>query len=349
MILKKIILKNFRNFTHSTIYFHPFLTIILGPNSIGKTNLLESIYLLSCGKGFVDENQSELINFDKKNLQISAEYGQESETNIYTIVINHNKNLEKKFAVNRIRKNLNLYLKETTPTVFFTPPLIQIIDGRPGRRRKFFDEILSTLDPVYRRMLIDFETGLKKRNKILELERKDIRTLKDELAFWDEYLIKKADYICRSRQKVCDLINEHKSLEGEIFELIYLKNEMSSKTLEESFDKQLQLHTTPVGPQRDDFKILKNNINVHTFGSRSEQRMALFWLILNQINLYKNHLKIRPLLLLDDIFSELDVEHKKIVLTLIRKYQTILTTTESDLAHSISIPHAIINLNNKQK
>jgi len=320
----------------------------MGKNSVGKTNLLEGVYFSLKGRGFREKKEEELIGYDEIKTYVQAELLEEKEKKQFKITIEKNDGgVVRNYFINKIRKKNHQYLLESLPVVIFSPSFIYVIEGEPAERRSYFDIILVVFDIEYRARLINYESALRKRNKILEFA-KNIEKLKEELRFWDGYLIEQASYITKKRQELADFFNQYKKLDNKSFRLDYLKNELSKENLDRTFKKQLILKKTLVGPQRDDFviNILSSGDfkNIHKFGSRSEQRLALFWLVLNEINLYQEKLNKRPLLLLDDIFSELDITNKALVLKLIRKYQTIITTTQSDILNLIDMPHTIINL-----
>ena len=169
----------------------------------------------------------------------------------------------------------------------------------------------------------------------------------NELAYWNDYLEKQAGYLTKKRQEYVDFLNEHNNIDNKAFSVKYLKNEFNERRLEENFELEKRYRRTVIGPQKDDFEIYqKNNSlkNLHHFGSRSEQRLAIFWLKFNEIRLYEVSFKNKPLLLLDDIFSELDIKNKKLIIDLVKKYQTIVTTTEIELLELADMPKSIIRL-----
>jgi DNA replication and repair protein RecF len=351
MLLKQIIVEDFRNFHRSIFYFNPFTTIIIGKNSVGKTNLLEAVFFSLKGRGFRERTEDELISSHQKKTSVQIEIVEKEEKTQLKIFIERSNSLvrkvEKSYFINKYRKQTHLYILQALPVVIFSPNFIYVIDGDPADRRAYFDNIITVFDIEYKKRLINYENALRKRNKILEFA-KNMQKLKEELSFWDDYLIEQADYITHKRRELISLFNKHKQLDSINFHINYLANEISKTTLAKTFTKQLVVKKTLVGPQRDDFTINRETIdglkNLHKFGSRSEQRLALFWLVLNEINLYQERLNKRPLVLLDDIFSELDLTNRALVLKLIKKYQTIITTTQPDILDLVDIPHTIINL-----
>ena len=337
MILSKITLSNFRNFDTKKVVLHPSTTIITGPNSIGKTNLLEAMYVLITGAGIRDEKQDELIKIGEKTATIEGKLEHNNDIDTLRIYLENGITAKKVFSINKTQKRLFEYTKQVMPTVFFTPKLVHVIDGEPASRRKFIDRILSKLDIEYKKRLGNYETALRKRNKILE-KVYDIAKLKDELPFWDTYLIEQAAYICEKRAWFVDQLNSGVAMQNHLFSIIYTEKEISKKTLQDTFDKQYQIKSTRVGPQRDSYEIFQKNLlrpdteakNVHQFGSRSEQRLALFWIIVNELKLYEEIFKTAPLLLLDDIFSELDEKHRTAVLSRLSDHQVLITAVELD-------------------
>ncbi len=350
MKLAKIEINNFRNFQKNTFNFSDCLTIILGKNSIGKTNLLESIYFTLRGNGFREKKEEELIcekcnelystatlkdSLEKKELRIVM---QKSNSQSY-----ESNKIVKVYFINKVKKISREYQKNSFPAVIFSPNLMFVIDGDPSERREYFDSIIGSFDNEYKKRLSNYETGLRKRNKIIEKEI-DKNKLKENLKFWDNYLIEQADYLVSKRQDFCEFLNSNPKVDSKNMKIIYEPKILSHITLADTFEKQFLIKRTLVGPQRDNFEIFLNDKNVHKFGSRSEQRLALFWIILNEIKLYEEKLNIKPLILLDDIFSELDINNKKVILSLIKNHQTIMTTTEKEIVKEIECDFEIIKL-----
>lgn len=344
MILKQITLENFRNIKSGQYTFSPSLTVIQGNNSKGKTNLLESIYFLITGTGFREEKEAELINFDKNYLTVGGFFDDGQENNTYLIRIEKkDAKTVKSFYLNKTLKRHLFYQKELPGAVLFTPEQITIINGPPSERRKYFNILISSYDNEYKKRLNNYEVAIRKRNRILE-KHGEVQTLIDELKFWNEYIEKQADYITFSRQQYIDFLNNNKKLDSKEFSIKYLKNEFNQINLKKVFEKEKLIRKTLIGPQKDDFRIIINNDkDIHHYGSRSEERLAVFWLKINELR-YFEKLNKKPLLLLDDIFSELDKNNQKVIFPLIRNYQTVATTTEKKIFESIRILKNVINL-----
>ncbi len=344
MILEEIILKNFRNLEERIFELSPNLTLIIGENAQGKTNLLEAIHFISNGTGFREARENELISLKKNIAAVEGRFKVNGSSMNFKISLRKKDiSLEKVFFINKSRKKNFQYRRDSAFTVLFAPQQIEILTDSPDVRRKYFDRLISFFDFEYKKRLTNYESALRKRNKLLEII-KDINKLKEELSFWNDYLIEQAKYIADKRLIYINFLNSHPDLQKKHFRIEYLKNEINQKRLDEVFSKELLLKKTLVGPQKDDFRIFLEDKDIHAFGSRSEQRLAIFWLKINEINFYEDRFKVKPILLLDDIFSELDEKNKKLVFDLIKRYQTVLTTTESELIKLPDTPKVLINL-----
>jgi len=349
MILKKINVHNFRNFEKAEYIFSPFLTVIIGDNARGKTNLLEAVYFLVNGTGFRESKEEELVFFTKKNAEVEGILGNgDSIFNFKINLNNKDERIEKHYFVNKTKKSHNFYLKEQTKAILFSPEQIQIITDSPDVRRDYFNKLISYYDLEYKKKLSNYENALRRRNKILEAYHDELRLI-EELGFWNDYLEEQADYLAEKREEYINYLNSHSTLDAKEFKIKYLKNTADKKRFQEIFDLEKRIRRTMIGPQKDDFQIYMKNPpaggkNIQHFGSRSEQRLAVIWLKINEMKYFEEKFKRKPILLLDDIFSEFDAKNKKIILSLIKKYQTIVTTTEKEILEMIEVPKTIIGL-----
>ncbi|KKQ23231.1 MAG: replication and repair protein RecF protein [Candidatus Roizmanbacteria bacterium GW2011_GWC2_37_13] len=331
MLLKKIILHNFRNFTGNTFTFNPRLTFIFGKNARGKTNLLEAINFLLKGAGFRDTKEEELIKLGELESTVEGELiGDNDSVSVRIDFAKKKLDLVKNFYLGKTRKIRNFYLKEVIPVVLFSPEQIEIIIGPPSLRRDYFDHLLSITDPVYKSRLNNYHQALRKRNKILETIY-DEAELREQLLFWNKYLIENGQYITKKRDEYAQFLNSHKRIDSKIFSIKYQKNEINLERIEEYFSEEKRLRRTIVGPQKDDFQIYLGEMNVNLYGARSEERLAIFWLKLNELNFYEKIYGKKPILLLDDIFSELDKDNQRLILLIIKDYQTVTTSTNRSL------------------
>lgn len=348
MHLSQITLTNFRNFVKSNFKLDDRLTYVFGKNSQGKTNLLEGINVLFKGVGFRDSREEELIRLgtNETSIEGSLTIGESVET-FKVDLIKKNGQLEKYFFLNKTKKNRSTYLKEVMSAVLFSPEQIEIIIGPPGNRREYFDRFLSATDLIYREKLNNYNQALRKRNKILEAVR-DFNKLLDELDFWNDYLEENGRYVTEKRREYSMFLNSNKKIDSKVFSVIYKENVFDRKKIKNSLDREIKIKKTLIGPQRDDFEFYLENLDVNLYGSRSEERLALFWLKLNELRYWEKLTKKKPILLLDDIFSELDADNQKLVLSLIGNYQTVATSTDKTLIKLIKLSdnsaHHSINL-----
>lgn len=347
MVLRQINFHNFRNFEKGTFIINPFLTIVIGENARGKTNLLEGIHVLLLGEGFRESKEEELIHIEKEQGYIDGVCESNKEKFTYRAVIEKKPNgIEKHFFVNKTKQKFIQYVQEQTKSILFTPEQISIIIGSPSIRRNYFDDQISYYNYEYRKKLDNYTNALKRRNKVLEIHHNE-EQLKEELRFWNDYLMQQAVYITKLRQDYCQYLNQHKKLDAKEFFTEYLPSEFSRENLEKVFQEEKRMRRTLIGPQKDDYQIyMKASFkkNIHHYGSRSEQRMAVLWLKMNEIHYHEETKNKKPILLLDDVFSELDIHNKKIVLELIKKYQTVITTTEKEIISIAQVPSTIIQL-----
>lgn len=346
MLLQKISFKNFRNFQTASFDIDPSTTIVIGENARGKTNLLEGIYFLANGVGFRESKEEEFVNFESQNQSMIVEgvFVSDKDKTVFTInLLKRGSGLDKIFQIQRTKRKHADYLRSQIRTVLFSPDQIEIITGSPDRRRDYFNKFISSCDLEYKKKLRNYETALRKRNKVLEYFT-SIARLKEDLFFWDSYLEEQASYVTQKRSEYVDLLNQNQKIDGAQFTMLYLKSEITQTRLSEYFDKEIKIRRTLIGPQKDDFLISMNDHDVHKYGSRSAQRFAIFWLKINELKHYEALYGRKPLLLLDDIFSELDHKNRKLVTSLIGKYQTIATTTESGILELLDSPKSIIKL-----
>lgn len=347
MILKKLVVHNFRSFNDREFVLSPRLTVVTGHNSRGKTNMLEAVYFTLNGLGFREDKEEELMRFDTDQTSVEGIFDNKGREDAYEIDIRERSGLTvKTYFVNKTSKRRDFYTKSLLKAVLFTPDQINIIKGSPSLRREYFNRLLSSIDLNYKKRLTNYEMALRRRNKVLE-KHVSVEALREELKFWNDYLINESKYVVEKRAEYIDYLNANQKLDSRIFSIKYLKNEFTKDKLNEAFEKERIIRKTMIGPQKDDFQIEisngKESKDVHRYASRSEERLAVFWLKLNEVKYFEST-GIKPILLLDDIFSELDFDNKKIVLGLVESYQTVATTTEEELADVIKAEKKVIKL-----
>lgn len=346
MILRRVSLRGFRNIHSKVIDVSPVLTVLLGENAQGKTNILESIHVGINGFGFRESKEDELITLGEQTAQIDLLLADMVKDRQFRILIAKDATGKagKKYYVEAVNKTGRQYRELSTRTVLFSPEQIDIVIGSPDIRRSYMNMVISSHDESYTKHVTNYEQALRKRNKILE-HAISSDTLNNELLFWDAYLVKEAAYITTAREHYVAYINSHPSVDAHQFSAEYIKDEFTLDRLAEKKNLELKIRKTLIGPQKDNFVFSMKGKhgpakNIHKYGSRSEQRMTVFWLKLNELFYCEDRLKITPLLLLDDVFSEFDHDNKERILKLIRKYQTVLTTTENERITELQRQHS---------
>lgn len=330
-MIKKLVLQNFRNLKKVNFSFSPTLTLIVAPNATGKTNILEAIFMLSTGKSFKTRIEEECINYDSEIARITG--NSSLEIVLTRGFINIGKSIpskvaKKKLAVNKIPKRLIDFVGNIK-VVLFAPHDLDLVTETPTLRRKFLDTVLSQVDREYRRAILSYDKGLRQRNRLLYRIREE-NVSRSHLLFWNQLLIKNGNYITDKREKFIDFINNtdfNLKIDAN-YKLEYDRSTISEGRLEQYKNEEIASTTTLVGPHRDDFIFRLEEKELSAYGSRAEQRMGVLWLKLAELNFIKNITLEDPVLLLDDIFSELDTTHRKLVFDVIKSYQTIITAAD---------------------
>lgn len=342
MILKKLRLQNFRNYKKQEFEFSDKTTLVVGPNTSGKTNILEGIYLLATGKSFRAGLEQEMIAYDQDLSRVKGRILNKERTDLEILLtrgeVLGERVAKKKYQINGVSKRAMNFVGKLL-AVYFGPEDLDLVTNSPSLRRKYLDSVLSQVDREYGRSALSYEKGLRQRNKLLERIR-DEGASRSQLLFWNQLLIKNGEYITRKREKFIEFVN---SLQfsppagGFSFQLEYGKSIISPARLEDYAEEEVAAGATLVGPHRDDFgfrvkeRESKRARDLSAFGSRGEQRLSILWLKLCELEFITQAVGERPILLLDDIFSELDRKHRKLVLGVIPLQQTIITTAEQEM------------------
>lgn len=338
MKINNLKLTNYRNHSNIEIDFDEKLTLISGPNGSGKSNILEAIHILSTGRSNRSRYDKDLIQYNKLFCIINAKIETKEEKFDMELQVIRNEKFEnistKKVKINKVAKSIQ-YFTGIFNSVLFSPEDIQLITGSPSERRKYMDDVISQVDIEYERALTNYTRAVKQRNKILELINSGQGGY-DQIDFYTKQILVNGITIQEKREKMFKSIKPHisengkrLSNEGTKTEVTYKKNEVSEERLEEYKKQEVAAMTTLVGPHRDDFDIYFNDHNVSEFGSRGEQRTCVLALKLSEIEYIEKIKKERPVLLLDDIFSELDAKHQEAVMSTIEDQQTTITSTAS--------------------
>jgi DNA replication and repair protein RecF len=355
--VKEIRLINFRNFLDSAISFNSSLNIFIGNNAQGKTNIIESIYTLMRGNSYRTTDDQNLIHWSQDKSYILGEICQKEACFHISILL---QNIEKPVPQpNRLKKIIKInkkyqkkswLLKKFNP-VIFTPEDLQIIKSSPSIRRKFLDEVIINLSPVYYQYLKDYNHILFQRNALLK-NIKNQKEINQQLMVWDQNIIKLGTFIIFYRVKFLQKLNQKAKIfhqmmteNKETIKLKYNSNILTTYTddkeeiskimeykLKSAKEKDFNLKITTVGPHRDDYFIMNNEINLGLYGSQGQQRTAVLSLKLAELELFKEKINEYPPLLLDDVMSELDSERRIFLIQLIKDkaMQTFITSISLD-------------------
>lgn len=337
MIIKSLELLNYRNYDTLSICFDEGTNILYGNNAQGKTNILEAIYLCATTKSHKGTKDKEIIQFGHEEAHIRAIIEKDQIEQRIDMHLRASKT--KGIAIDEMRIKKAAELLGLLKVVFFSPEDLSIIKEGPAERRRFIDRELCQIDSFYLYNLDHYNKIVNQRNVLL----KDLYmnpSLKDTINIWNSQLLSYGSKIIERRRVFVDQLNEmirdiHKTLSGEkeIIHITYEPNveiEDFEHSLEHSLDRDMRLKQTTVGPHRDDISIYINDIDVRKFGSQGQQRTAALSLKLSEIELIRKLTKENPILLLDDVLSELDSNRQNYLLNYIGKMQTMITCTGLD-------------------
>ena len=337
-------LVNFRNFASKKFTFDPKITVIIGPNGSGKTNILEAISLLSGIRPGRIKTDLDLVKFDKSQAKIESKVESfasltsppERQSEARTLTINFQVidewNIKKSYMVDSFKKR-SFDLSALVSIIIFEPRDLELVTGSPSLRRHHLDNLLSSVDREYHRSIIAYNKIIARRNKILQRIFEG-KSKTSELDFWDERLLTHANYISGKREDFFEYLNfvEKGDLSWNLRQSL-----LSGEKLLRNRERDIGAGATLSGPHRDDFRFIFKTHDLELFGSRGEMRMAVLALKLAELEYMQVKRGMRPILALDDIFSELDWEHREAVLSAVDKQQTIITAAEQE-----SLPKKIL-------
>lgn len=333
MYIKEIELKDFRNYKDIKVSFSENVNIFLGNNAQGKTNLLEGIYLNAMAKSFKTTKDKELIRFDREFCKIKTIAFFDEDEHLTEIVIN--KEGKKGIKIDGVKMKKTSELLERIFIIIFSPEDLKIVKDEPEKRRKFTDRELCQIKPGYFNDLNNYKKVLKQRNAYLKEENIDTSVLD----VWDYELAKYGIRIIKTRSEFIEKIDEisrqiHSRISGgkERLELKYEPNVDAEENFTEVLVKNrrddIRNRTTVRGPHKDDFKISADGIDLRKFGSQGQQRTAALSLKLSEIKLIEEEMGEKPILLLDDVLSELDNDRQNYLIHSLGGNQLFITTTD---------------------
>ena len=337
MYIESIELKNFRNYQDLQLDFDKGTNIFYGDNAQGKTNILESVYICGTTKSHKGSKDKEIIRFGEEESHIRMMVKKDELS--YKIDMHLRKNKAKGVAINGLPIKKARELFGIVNLVFFSPEDLNIIKNGPGERRRFMDLELCQLDQIYLTDLAGYNHIVNQRNRLL----KDLYqnpSLRETLEIWDIQMLQYGKKIIEKRRDFVRDLNDviqdiHRNLTGgeEHLEVIYepsTESECFEETLKKNRERDMRMKMTSAGPHRDDLCFMVNGIDIRKFGSQGQQRTAALSLKLSEIYLVKEKIKDTPILLLDDVLSELDSNRQTYLLDSIHDIQTLITCTGLD-------------------
>lgn len=333
MVLKNLQLTDFRNYNSLKVEFTDNTTLLVGDNTQGKTNLLEAVFMIATSKSFRAENEDEVIRFEKELARIEGIIENKTGKNTLELILTkgilYGKRVAtKKVKVNGVSRRVTDFIGNLN-VILFSPQDIELVTDSPSIRRKHLDFFLSQISSNYRRSLSEYGKALTQRNRLLE-KILEGQAKREELSFWDNQLLEYGKVLTDQRHILFDFLNE-KRTQAYDFSFNYQPSLISKEVLENNLEREILASATLHGPHRDDFSFFLSDKNLTFYGSRGEQREAVFTLKLLELEYMTQATGERPILLLDDIFSEFDHHKREKILSLIPKQQTFITTTDFHL------------------
>ena len=338
MTLDSILLKNFRSYTDDSFEFSNGVNIIVGPNASGKSNLLEAILVIARGASYRAPD-IDLISFNKPWARLNATL---EDGSIRIVKITKSNDKSSKSYVFDDKTYVRLSHQHTLPIVLFEPNNLLLLHGQPDARRLYLDDLLEQLEPNYSAIRKHYRRVLSQRNALLKNQPKDIE---QQIFVWNVRLSELGGHIARERVRLVNLLNE--KLESLYQNIAQTKTKVSAtydsslqienyetallRKLESSLDKDILRGFTATGPHRDDLILKFDNVPASSTASRGETRTALLAIKIFELGLLEEARGQKPLLLLDDVFSELDGRRRHALTDYLQKYQTFITTTDADL------------------
>ena len=337
MILKSIELKNFRNYEDLDLKFDSGTNILFGDNAQGKTNILEAAYVSGTTKSHKGSRDKDMIRFGEDESHIRTIV--EKQGKEYQLDIHLKKNRSKGIAINKVPIKKASELFGILNMVFFSPEDLNIIKNGPSERRRFLDAEICQLDKIYLSDLTRYNKILMQRNRLL----KDMQhqpQLMETLPVWDMQLVEYGKRLIRRRRQFVEELSEivtgiHRNISGKREELVlrYEPN-IDAEFLEDELnrvrEKDRKYAQTSVGPHRDDISFFIRGVDIRKFGSQGQQRTSALSLKISESELVRPTIHHTPVLLLDDVLSELDSNRQNYLLNSIHDIQTMITCTGLD-------------------
>lgn len=331
-MIEKLLFSNFRNYKNSEFEPSEGVNVFFGENGVGKTNLLEAVFLASVGESFKARKVEEMVMFGEElgRAVVTLGNGENLEVIVTSGVVSGKKTPKRIFRIDGSNKRRGDFVGNLK-TVLFRPEDMEFMGGSPAFRRNMVDKVLMQVDNEYARSLISYGQSLRRRNKLLDMIHRGEES-RYSLTFWDGMLIKHGGIIFEKRLEFVGFLNslwKRSDLFSDLsFE--YDQSVISVERLKEYENREVLVGYTLVGPHKDDFKMFfkfkDNNKDLSVYGSRGEQRMGVLALKMGEVYFLERGENEKIVLLLDDVLSELDEKHREEVLRLTFDRQVFLTT-----------------------
>lgn len=343
MFVKELKLNNYRNYKEEKLVFSPNTNLIVGKNAQGKTNLVETIYYSAIGKSPRTTKDHDLINWEKDRAGFCLTvHKKEGDKKIEMVF---NRQTKKTIKVNGVNLLKIGDLLGVVNVVYFSPDELKLVKDAPQDRRKFMDTDISQLSKNYFYLLVKYNKIIDQRNKLLK-SKTNTKIIEQTLPIWDiqlaetgskliirriRFLNKLKEYVKQTHLFLTNnkenLSLEYAGITGETEQEINFK---LLEALKETREKDLKLGYTNIGPHRDDIKLIVNNVDIRNFGSQGQQRTVALSMKIAELEIFKEECGEYPILLLDDVLSELDQDRQQRLLWRVRDIQTIITATQYD-------------------
>lgn len=337
MIIESIELKNYRNYEELHMEFNQGTNILYGDNAQGKTNILEAIYVCCTSKSHKSAKDRDMIRFRQDESHIKLQIRKNKVP--YRLDMHLKRNRAKGIAINRIPIRKASELFGIANIIFFSPEDLNIIKNGPSERRRFIDMELCQLNKLYVHSLVQYNKALLQRNKLLK-ELLFHPEYEATLDVWDMQLVTYGREVIGFRRDFIYRLNGiihgiHEKLSGSREDIVisyepFVKEEEFEEILKKNRSQDKKQKTTLSGPHRDDISFMVNGIDIRTYGSQGQQRTAALSLKLSELELVKELIHDSPILLLDDVLSELDSKRQNHLLSAIQNIQTLITCTGLD-------------------
>lgn len=342
MYIKKLELKDFRNYRSLLVEPDPHVNLIIGRNAQGKTNLLEAVFLTSMGRSFRTQRDKEMVRFGCSSALVRAEAQKEYlDTKVEILISDHSKKSIKKDG-KTVRRTSELM--KNIIIVIFSPEDLRIVKDEPEKRRRFIDRELSQIKPAYFNALSEYKKALEQRNSLL----KEDRVRDDLLELFDDIMVRSGAEVMEMRKRFIDRMSEFSAdIHGKItngeekLEIRYHSNisydenpetqrELVREALEKSRESDFRNRTTMRGPQKDDIQFWVNGADARKFGSQGQQRTCALALKLAELGFIREETGEEGILLLDDVMSELDKSRREYLVRALADSQLFITGTDVD-------------------